>query len=179
MLAFAETASSSALNGVFTKDYLKGMLELKEYLAGKTVYISSKPSQIDSSDVFNMITNQHSHHVHPTPNHSHRCSLLSHGNSCNSIICQSFVHECKQVLVETFSHHWKMGLFTLKFHPLDHMAPYTNPFRRLNFLDASSFEHFKMTINQSFRSTSLRHGTRTAETVRKIVQVGKEGCIAA
>lgn len=92
---------------------------------------------------------------------------------------QILVHEFMRVVVGTFSDHWKKGLFTLNLNVLHYMAEYINCFGRPHLLDASSFENFKLTINQTYRTTSLRHGTIKSDTVRNIDKLMKRGSTAA
>lgn len=73
----------------------------------------------------------------------------------------SLVPDTKRVVVGKFSDHCQKGLFTLKLHPLDHMAQYNKRFDRFQSLDASQFEHFNLAISKYYTTSSLRNVTRT------------------
>lgn len=90
-------------------------------------------------------------------------------------IVNILVLERNRVEMHTFSEHSQKGLFTLTFNLLGHMEEYINRFGSLDFLDDSSFENFNLTLNKSYRRTSLRHGKRTTETVRSIGRVMNQG----
>ena len=75
------------------------------------------------------------------------------------------VQEWKKLVVEFFGAYCETGLFTLKFHMLDHMVTDIRKFGTLSVLSASQFEHFNTDIKKAVRQTSQRVSTRMDETV--------------
>lgn len=101
------------------------------------------------------------------------------GTPVTSEVFQSFFHAFKRVVVDKFSEHGEKGLFSLKIHLLDQMEQYINRFGSLHFLDAIPFKYLNINIKQSYKTTSLGHGTRTAQKVRNIGPIMKRGRMAA
>jgi len=60
------------------------------------------------------------------------------------------------------------GLFTLKFHLLDHLPEDLSKYCSLAYLDSSPFEQYNAIIKMHYRKTSKRHATAFQETVGRI-----------
>lgn len=90
-----------------------------------------------------------------------------------------FFHSTIEYLTSTIEHfivgiyaaHCEKGLFTWKFHLLDHLGEDLRIFGIAKYLDVSAFEKFKFSIKQSFRPSSMRKVTRMHETVSNMGQV--------
>ena len=62
------------------------------------------------------------------------------------------------------------GLYTLKFHLLDHLVLDLGRYTSLDFLDAGPYEYYNTRIKQAYRLGSRRKATALEETVQNIQQ---------
>ena len=60
------------------------------------------------------------------------------------------------------------GLFTLKFHLLDHLPEDLSKYCSLAYLDSSPFEQYNAIIKMHYRKTSKRHATAFQKTIDRI-----------
>lgn len=54
------------------------------------------------------------------------------------------VKQFKKMLIETFYEHCVCGLYTVKYHLLNHMAEATQTFQALSVSDNSPYDHFNV-----------------------------------
>lgn len=172
---FAKKEASSGLNGLFTNDGLKGMLEGKDYQAVDYIF----PFVAAFTD--RCLGRVDSHEQ--TTVHTKYTELMNlvtgNGTGVSKPDITELVSTLKRTVVETFKDHCEKGLFTLKFHTMDHLAEDISRFGSCKFLDAGAFEHFNLAIKRSYRTGSLRHATRMSETVNNMGRVMKRGRITS
>ena len=171
---FSKKEASTSLNGLFTADGLKGMLEAKEYRAIDYVF------PFVAAFVDRALGNEKN--PHQTIIHSMYSGLLRYilcdirGEVGKDIRCeiQMRVSNLKKKVVEIYGPHCENGLFTLKFHLLDHLSEDITNYALLEYVDAGPFEGFNTQIKHSFRRTSMRYGTRLEDTVLNMEPVLKK-----
>lgn len=83
------------------------------------------------------------------------------GRNVTPEVFQSFLYSFKKVVVDTSSKNFKKGLPPLKLHLPEHIAEDINRIDRLKLVHDRPLGHLNLTIKQSYRTTSLRNGTRT------------------
>lgn len=74
--------------------------------------------------------------------------------TCKVVRLQSEIRKFKSVDEKTFAAHCSFGLFTLKYHLLEHLLDDLERFGRLSFVDAGRFEQFLVLIEKFQRMTS-------------------------
>lgn len=87
-----------------------------------------------------------------TPNMVTGAVLVLMESTATAELMKSFVRALKLVVVKTFSKNSQNGLFTFKFHILNHMEDYINRFCILHSLDPSPLDNFIFGINQEYRT---------------------------
>ncbi len=78
------------------------------------------------------------------------------------------VQKFKHLTQQFFEPYVENGLFTLKFHLLDHLVHDLSRYCSLEFLSASPYEYYNTRIKQNYRKTLKLHGTVMEETVERI-----------
>lgn len=73
--------------------------------------------------------------------------------------------------VSPFGHLCYHGIYSLKFHLLDHIVEYIQTFGNMSILDSTTYEYFSGLIKQSYISTSIRLTTPMAETVNNMAHI--------
>lgn len=163
---FGKVCGTSGLDGIFTKNGLKGMLEGRDYKGLDKVFPfvaafidrctgherTAPMTRVHTmySEIVNEVTGDGEYKIRSEE---------------ELVKLEERVKEFKRELVERFDDHCESGLYTLKFHLLDHMVEDIRKFGTLSVLDGSPFEHFNVHIKQAYRKTSQRRSTRMMETV--------------
>ena len=165
---YSKKESSVQLNGFFTHDGIKGMLEAKNYQNMDMIFpfIAAFIDRATGLEDTAMLT-----HVHAT--YSLLMNTLSgkqNGSFTDPEIeeIDEMVKNFKRDVVTLFEPHCDSGLFTLKFHLLDHLCTDLRCFGTLAMLDAGPYEHFNHIIKMAYRKTSMRIKTRMDETVDRL-----------
>lgn len=166
---FSKYGDSTQLNGLFTKDGLRGMLEGKDYRSVDMVFPfvaafiyrctgleeDAPLTRINTtySEIFNKLLNDG-----PEEGWSEQ-DIISLGDDITS---------CKTSVIKTFDDHCESCLHTLTVHLLDHLVEDVRRFRMLSFIDGSAYENFNVIVKQSYRSTSKLQVTRMEETLSRM-----------
>lgn len=153
---FAKTEAASTLTDLFMSDDWKGMLEEKDYL-----YVDLGFPFV-SAFTDRCLGRNESHEQ--TTAHTKYTDLMKSvrfpendgsGGPVTGALVDDLATEIKKLVVKTFVDHTEKGLFTLKFHLLDHLAEDITRFGSLPSLDATAFEHLNITIRKSYRTNYL------------------------
>lgn len=166
---FAKTGKTTQLNGLFTADGLRGMLEGKDYYAVDMVF-PFVAAFIDRSLGFEEkceLTRMNVLYIEIINKVlvDHRDRRWREGELLR---LRGEIREFKSVVEGAFASHCPSGLYTLKYHLLDHLVEDLERFGSISFMDAGPFEHFNVVIKQSYRMTSRRLTTRMDETVQRM-----------
>ena len=168
---FSSKNASITLNGLFLENGIRGMLEGKDY---KTVdfvfpFIAAFIDRItqEKSCVLTSIHVSYSELIHLLNVGIDREGLTKRKLST----LRNMVRNLKEKASSFFSNYVEKGLYTLKFHLLDHLAEDVEKHSSLAYLDAGPYEHYNAVVKQFYRKTSRRHDTALEETVRRMDRV--------
>ena len=165
---FSVKEASTTLNGLFLETGVKGMLEGKDYKQLDYVF----PFVMAFVDrITGMIDNGQTK-VHTM--YSDLLYQLYHNIERNGLNPQTadsleqHIALFKQTCKDIFEKHVNRGLFTLKFHLLDHLVEDLRKYGTLDFLDAGPYENYNATIKGFYKLTSKRKQTAFQETINKM-----------
>jgi len=165
---FSSKDTSDRLNGIFLQTGLRGMLEGKDYRKLDTVFpfIASFIDTVSGSETAEL-TRVHMQYTEII------LALESIDNNTGidkSILAdiQNKITAFKQNTTNLFAPHIRSGLFTLKFHLLDHLVEDLTRFAGLDVLSASPYEYYNTRIKYNYRLTSKRRATCMDETIHNL-----------
>ena len=165
---FSTKEASSRLNGLFMDNGIRGMLEGKDYRNLDFVF-PFVAAYIDrfigcKKGILTKVNTMYSDIVHELF-HTIETQGFTEGDAdrLDSLII-NFKTECKHV----FSSNVENGLFTLKFHLLDHLVEDLRNFGSLDVLSASPYEYYNAVFKRHYRETSKRRATAMEETVNRL-----------
>lgn len=165
---FSSKDASDRLNGIFLQTGLRGMLEGKDYRKLDTVFpfVASFIDTISGSETAEL-TRVHMQYTEII------LALESIDNTTGidkTILAdiQNKITAFKQNTINLFAPHISSGLFTLKFHLLDHLVEDLTRFAGLDVLSASPYEYYNTRIKYNYRLTSKRRATCMDETVQNL-----------
>ena len=168
---FSKKESSTQLNGIFLATGIRGMLEGKDFknldyvfpfIAAYVDRFRDKPND-PSLTVINAMYSDLLFKLF------HTVQLYGMSQSDLKEI-ESHVCELKKKAKEVFSPIVQRGLYTLKFHLLDHLVTDLERYTSLDFLDASPYEYYNTHIKKAYRLGSKRKSTALQETVDNLEQ---------
>ena len=154
------------LNGIYTDEGLRGMLEAKDFRAFDMVFpfigafIDRCCDEAHSAPVTSIFTQYTG-----IPHWAMTYSLTPEWKRGEIEKLAVAVSKFKQFVKLIFAEHHASGLKTSKFHLLDHLA---SDIRVMGSLRHCVFEHSHLLFKKSYRQTSKRRGTAMEETVRHI-----------
>ena len=165
---FSSKDASSRLNGIFLTTGVRGMLEGKDFRKLDTVFpfVASFVDTVTGSDS-GAITNVHTQYTEIIRD----LEMIDKTTGVTKVILgvlSSKIESFKRQTVQLFEPYVDTGLFTLKFHLLDHLVEDLSKFTSLDFLNAGPYEYYNTKIKQSYRKTSKRKATAMDETVKNI-----------
>jgi len=163
---FSKKEKTAQLNGFFLRDGVRGMLEGKNFRSIDLVFpfIASfidRALGFQGNPVITTVKTMHTE-VMVTCLHDFPRKGVS------EVDLQDFekkIYNFKKTVMQFYGKYCEKGLFTLKFHLLDHMVEDMRKFGTLSVLDASAYEHFNTDIKAAVRRTSQRSQYRMDETV--------------
>ena len=163
---FSKHERSTQLNGLYVREGLRGMLEGKNYRALDMVFpiivgFLERCLGFASAPVLTDLHVRYSELMLKT-----QFDIVESGVS-PAVVAQlkEDIHNFKQEMVAVYGPHSSHGLYTLKFHLLDHLADDIGKYGNVAVIDASAYEGYNTNIKSSFRQTSRRRETRMSETV--------------
>ena len=165
---FSSKDASSRLNGIFLTNGLRGMLEGKDYRNLDTVFpfVASFLDTVTGSKSGDLTT------VHTLYTELVRTlEVIDKRTGVTQEILQVLatkIERFKHQTVKLFEPYVDNGLFTLKFHLLDHLVEDLSKFASLDFLSAGPYEYYNTKIKKSYRKTSKRRATAMEETVKDL-----------
>ncbi len=165
---FSSKNASATLNGIYLDSGLRGMLEGKDYRNVDYVFpficsFIDKITQQDSASLTSI------HVKYSSLLHQLESEIDSKGLTLRRLqSLRRTIHDLKTSTSNFFKAYVQHGLFTLKFHLLDHLADDLKKFSSLSYLDASPFEQYNAVLKHFYRQTSRRHSTALEETVQRI-----------
>ena len=168
---FSNENACDRLDGLFTNDGLKGMLEAKNFTQVEMVmpflgaivdemldendsYPCTKLFSLYSSIIMSLFSNNKGHGWDDY-------SLTELGENIATF---------KEKAVSLFQEFQASGMGTLKFHMLDHILHDLRIVGGIFFMDASSFEHSHVHFKEKYRETSKRRATAMTETVERLCE---------
>lgn len=163
---FSKKEASVQLNGFFMKEGIKGMLEGKNYRSVDMVFpfisafidrVTGFENAADMTRVCTLYTEIMTSALYDFPRNPPDSEIISE--------FKKKVQYFKVLTIKTFQDFCVSGLFTLKFHLLDHMVEDMERFGSLQVLDASAFEHYNTDIKAAIRRTSQRKSSCMEEAV--------------
>jgi len=167
---FSSKNASITLNGLFMENGIRGMLEGKDY---KTVdyvfpFIAAFIDRItqEQDGKLSSIHILYSELLQHLFVEIDRYGLTEKKLS----VLRNKVSTLKEKASSFFSKYVERGLYTLKFHLLDHLVDDIEKYSSLAYLDAGPYEHYNAVIKQFYRKTSKRLNTALDETVRRMDQ---------
>jgi len=163
---FSKKEKSAQMNGFYLRDGVRGMLEGKNYRAVDMVFpflaaFFDRAVGFSQDPSFTALNTMYTDimvcvlHDYPRSGISSE-DVEDLGNR---------VLQFKEAVIAFFGDYCDKGVFTLKFHLLDHMVDDLRRFGSLSVLDASAYEHFNTDIKSAVRRTSQRNQFRMDETV--------------
>ncbi len=167
-LDFSTKEASSTLNGLFLNNGIRGMLEGKDYRNLDYVYpfVMAYVDRITNC-INNGLTEVNTIYsdILYTLYHTITVRGLTPHISSN---LQSLIKTFKSKCVNLFSPFVDKGLFSLKFHLLDHLMEDLRKYGNLDFLDAGPYENYNFVIKEFYRMTSKRKKTAFSEVIQKM-----------
>ena len=162
---FSSKDASSRLNGIFLTKGLRGMLEGKDYRNLDTVFpfVASFLDTATGSTTGDL-TEVHTLYIELV----RYLEFIDKNSGVTDEILKALTTKLgtfKGKTVKLFEPYVDTGLFTLKFHLLDHLVEDLSKFTSLDFLSAGPYEYYNTKIKQSYRKTSKRRATAMEETV--------------
>lgn len=163
---FSKKEKSSTLNGLFGNDGLRGMLEGKNYRSVDLVFpfLMGFLDRVLGFQETPTLTKMHTTYTDLMVHCLHDAQTT--GWTAKSILTVAEnITSMKKMIVSQYGPHSTTGLYTLKFHLLDHLPEDISRFGSLSMLDASPYEHFNTVIKNAYRQTSQRLVTRMDEMI--------------
>ena len=167
---FSSKNASVTLNGFFLETGVRGMLEGKDYRNVDFVFpfvaaFIDRITQESNGDLTTI-------HVLYSELLRHLSSVVYNKGLTKSRLqtLRTLVQSLKKNSNDFFSRFVEKGLYTLKFHLLDHLPEDIEKYASLSFTDASPFEQYNAVLKQFYRQTSKRIGTALDETVKRMDQ---------
>ena len=165
---FSSKNASVTLNGLFLETGIRGMLEGKDYRNVDFVFpfiaaFIDRITQETKADLTSI------HVLYSDLLHHLSVEVDNKGlNKPRLERLRKLVQSLKKSSSEFFSRFVDKGLYTLKFHLLDHLPEDIEKYASLSFTDASPFEQYNAVLKQFYRQTSKRIGTALDETVQRM-----------
>ena len=165
---FSTKAASATLNGLFLENGVRGMLEGKDYRNVDMVFpfvcaFLDRKTQ-ETSGVLTKISTMNSSLLTMLYYEIDRKGLTAERLST----LRDRIRMLKIDMASFYKRFTQTGLFTLKFHLLDHLAEDLSKYCSLAYLDSSPFEQYNAVIKMHYRKTSRRHATAFQETIGRI-----------
>jgi len=163
---FSTKDCSKQLNGIFTNDGLKGMLEGKDYrnldyvfpfvtaFIDKITGQNNNPELTEINIIYTDIVNELTRPIQKV-NLQQKCDKL-----------RKKIKKWKDLYKAFFEKYCDEGLFTLKYHLMDHLVDDLEKYTDLSFIASSPYEYFNTWIKNGYRETSKRIDSALEETVK-------------
>lgn len=164
---FSSDSLPSSLNGIYTDEGLRGMLEGKDYRnldyvfpfvgayldrwVGDASFPSFSSLFSTYSDILSIVE-----------------SKKVEWNSESTSILEGKIKSFKKLVLRKFGGRCTTGLHTLKFHLLDHLAEDLGRFGSLSILSASQYEYAHTIFKRHYLRTSRRRHSALDETIRRV-----------
>ena len=165
---FSTKEESSRLNGIFLDSGMRGMLEGKDYrnLDYFFPFVAAFVDRITGC-VTNGITTVHT--MYSNLLEMIFTDVEDHGmNDRKAHDMDALVMDLKRECKDVFAEHVQKGLYTLKFHLLDHLAEDMARYGSLEFLNSGPYEFFNTVVKKHYRDTSKRKKTAIEETAKNL-----------
>ena len=165
---FSTKETSSALNGLFLESGIRGMLEGKDYRNLDYVFpfVAAFIDRVTGCEEGGITTVHTVYSNLPfilfTEVEQHGVSHIE-GLKIGALI-KRLKKECKRV----FDPYVQKGLYTLKFHLLDHLVEDLLKYGSLDYLSAGPYEYYNTVVKKHYRGTSKRKTTALEETANRM-----------
>lgn len=165
---FSTKETSSTLNGIFLETGVRGMLEGKDYKTLDYVFpfVAAFVDRITGCQR-DGITAVHTLYSELLKILFDDVETYGLGNDEADKVEYMIDHlkkECKKV----FGPYVEKGMYTLKFHLLDHLVPDLKRYGSLDVLDGGPYEYFNTVVKLHYRLTSKRKSSALEETVQRM-----------
>ena len=162
---FSTKDNTCRLNGILLEAGVRGMLEGKDYRNLDFVFpfVAAYVDKISgcTSNGLTLVHTMYSDLLTVLLDDVERDGVNDDSIRAISKRIASFKKEC----VKCFSPYVSNGLFTLKFHLLDHLTDDLKRYGSLSFLSAGPYEYFNTIVEKHYRTTSKRTSTALSETI--------------
>lgn len=165
---FSTKEASSALNGIFLQTGIRGMLEGKDYRNLDYVFpfVAAFVDRISGCEEGGITA------VHTLYSNLLFKLFTEIENDGISYIelrkIEALVRRLKKECKRLFDPYVKKGLYTLKFHLLDHLVEDLGKYGSLDYLNGGPYEYFNAVVKQHYRDTSKRKPTALEETANHL-----------
>ena len=171
---FSTKETSSNLNGIFLETGVRGMLEGKDYrnLDYFFPFVAAFVDRISGCTEGSLTL---VHTLYSKLLHELLVEVEYEGISTIQLKkIQCLINLLKRESKKLFEPYVQKGLFTLKFHLLDHLVEDLSKYGSLQYLDSGPYEYFNSVLKRFYRETSRRKGTALEETLQTMSNASAE-----
>jgi hypothetical protein len=167
---FSTKEASSALNGFFLESGIRGMLEGKDYRNLDYVFpfVAAFIDRVSGLQEEGITT---VHTVYSNLLFKLFVEVEQYGMSnIQALKIAALIRRLKKECKRVFDPYVNKGLYTLKFHLLDHLVEDIMKYGSLDYLSAGPYEYFNTVVKKHYRATSKRKTTALEETANRMNQ---------
>lgn len=165
---FSTKETSSALNGFFLESGIRGMLEGKDYRNLDYVFpfVAAFIDRVTGCEEGGITT---VHTVYSYLLFRLFTEVEQHGIShIEALKIRASIKRLKKECKRVFDPYVQKGLYTLKFHLLDHLVEDLLKYGSLDYLNAGPYEYYNTVVKKHYRATSKRRSTALEETANRM-----------